>query len=153
MNKKENFIDFDKELKSSLKPRVGVNVGGETLHFKRNANLIKAVSTYMKYQIGKMIANEDNNLPVDPNERNQYVMECMMDEGRYEMRLSFLNIMFVEDFNEERMDSLLEFYQEKGLDIDDKDELAIMLLTKLVPQFMEVMVDTQKPKPSGKKEK
>lgn len=151
MNNKETFIDFDAELKSTLKPRVKVSIGGEPLYFKRNANLIKAVSTFMKYQIGKMIAEEDNDLPVDPNERNQYVMEHIMDEGKYEMRLSFLNVMFVENFNEERMDRLMEYYTEQGVDLEDKDELSIMLLTKLTPKFMEGLVDTQKSKPSRKK--
>lgn len=153
MNKNEMFIDFDKDLKSTLKPRVTINIGGESLHFKRNANLIKSLSSFTKYQIGKMIADEDPNLPTDINERNQYVMDSIMDEGRYEMRLSFLNVMFSETFDDERMDRLMEFYQEEGLDLEDKDELTIWLLTKLTPKFMEVVVDTQKPKPSRKKEK
>lgn len=153
MNKNETYIDFDADLKSELKPKVQIKVGGEMLHFKRNANLLKAMSTFMMFYIGQCIHEEDPDLPTDVNERHQYIMLKLLQEDNYAMRISFLNMMFVETFDESRMDDLMEYYTENNVYLENKDELAYMLINKLTPIFSASVVDTQKSKPSEKKAK
>lgn len=146
-------FNLDAEIQKKVKPSVDITFGGDTFHLKKNANLIKSFQGFIKFYTGKLIDEGNGQInSMTEDERHYAVMAEMSELNREDMRIDFLDVMFLEPINAEVLQDKLDWYNHRaGTTLfENIDELVIWVIQLVMPVFQETLFDTQKSKPARK---